>query len=36
VGATPLVPAAEREKLRYSLLAVAAGMMTAVGIVVGH
>jgi len=36
VGATHLLPAAEREKLRYSLLAVAAGMMTAVGIVVGH
>ena len=36
VGATHLLPAAEREKLRYSLLAVGAGMMTAVGIVVGH
>jgi zinc and cadmium transporter len=34
VGASHLLPAVEREQRRYSILAMAAGVLTAVGIVV--
>lgn len=36
VGATHLLPAAEREPRRYSLLALAAGIGTAIGITLSH
>jgi zinc transporter ZupT len=35
VGATHLLPQAEREPRRFSLLALAAGILIAIGIVVG-
>jgi zinc transporter ZupT len=36
VGATHLLPAAEREARRYSLLALGAGIATAIGITIFH
>ena len=36
VGATHLLPAAEREPRRYSLLALAAGIATAIGVTLSH
>jgi zinc transporter ZupT len=36
VGATHLLPRAEMEPKRFTLVALAAGVLTAIGIVLGH